>query len=216
MYHGEILVLFLIFVNDLEEVIKFKINFFADDTSLFSIVRDPALSATELNNDLDVINKWVFRWKMSFNPDPTKPAEEVLFSVKRNSHHLPPLFFNGTEVRRVSEHKHLGLIFDTKISFSAHISQISATARRGVGLIKHLRPYLPVDSLDQIYKMHARCHLDYCDFIFHLPALESNFSTDINLNYQMKSLESIQYRAALGVTGAWKGTSRDRIYEQLG
>ena len=32
----------------------------------------------------------------------------------------------------------------------------------------------------------------------------------------MKSLESIQYQAALGVTGAWKGTSRDRIYEQLG
>ena len=32
----------------------------------------------------------------------------------------------------------------------------------------------------------------------------------------MKSLESIQYQAALGVTGAWKGTSRDKIYEQIG
>ena len=27
---------------------------------------------------------------------------------------------------------------------------------------------------------------------------------------------SVQYQAALGVTGAWKGTSRDKIYDQLG
>ena len=32
----------------------------------------------------------------------------------------------------------------------------------------------------------------------------------------MNTLESIQYQATLAVTGAWKGTSRDKIYEQLG
>ena len=32
----------------------------------------------------------------------------------------------------------------------------------------------------------------------------------------MNTLESIQYQAALGVTGAWKGTNRDKIYEELG
>ena len=122
--------LFLIFVNDLEEGIKSKIKFFADDTSLFSIVRDPALSATELNHDLDVINKWAVQWKMSFNPDPTKPAEEILFSVKRNSPYDPPLFFNGIEVKRVSEQKHLGLTFDSKLSFNDHISNICNCAKR--------------------------------------------------------------------------------------
>ena len=208
--------LFLIFVNDLEEGIKSKIKFFADDTSLFSIVRDPILSASDLNHDLDLINQWARQWKMSFNPDPTKQAEEILFSVKRKSPDHPPLFFNGIEVKRVPSHKHLGLIFDPKLNFSTHINEISATARKGAGLIKHLRPYLPVKSLDQIYKMHVRSHLDYCDFIFHLPALKSNPSQDVNLNYLMDSLESLQYQAALAVTGAWKGTSRDKIYEQLG
>ena len=58
--------LFLIFVNDLEEGIKSKIK------SLFSIVRDPVMSASELNHDLDLISKWAAQWKMSFNPDPTK------------------------------------------------------------------------------------------------------------------------------------------------
>ena len=44
--------LFLIYINDLEKGIKSSVKFFADDTSLFSIVTDPTLSASELNHDL--------------------------------------------------------------------------------------------------------------------------------------------------------------------
>ena len=45
-------------INDLEEGIKSSVKFFADDTSLFSIVRDPVVAAEELNHDLDLINTW--------------------------------------------------------------------------------------------------------------------------------------------------------------
>ena len=72
--------LFLIYINDLEDGIKSKVKFFADDTSLFSIVKDPKVSAENLQHDLDKITEWAYQWKMSFNPDPTKPAEEILFS----------------------------------------------------------------------------------------------------------------------------------------
>ena len=37
-----------------------------------------------------------------------------------------------------------------------------------------------------------------------------------NLNYLMGALESIQYQAAIAVSGAWKGTSQDKIYNELG
>ena len=107
---------------------------------------------------------------MSFNPDPTKPSNEILFSHKKSIRDHQPLFFNGTEVKRVEEHKHLGLILDPKLNFAAHINEKSKKARRGIGLIKYLNFYLPTASLDQIYKMHVRLHLDYCDFIFHIPA----------------------------------------------
>ena len=70
--------LFLVFINDLEEGIISQIKFFADDTSLYSVVKDPEITASELNHDLEVINNWAKQWKMSFNPDPTKPAEEIL------------------------------------------------------------------------------------------------------------------------------------------
>ena len=46
----------------------------------FSVVRDTNLSANALNNDLLKINNWVYQWKMSFNPDPSKQTPEVNFS----------------------------------------------------------------------------------------------------------------------------------------
>ena len=101
--------LFLIYINDLENGIKSSINFFADDTSLFSVVTDPILSAAELNHDLLQIENWAFQWKMSFNPDPSKQAIEMLFSQKRKSPVHPPLFFNNLIVCKVTDHKHLGL-----------------------------------------------------------------------------------------------------------
>ena len=48
--------LFLVYINDLEEGIMSSVKFFADDTSLFSIVRDPLVSAVELNHDLALIS----------------------------------------------------------------------------------------------------------------------------------------------------------------
>ena len=74
--------LFLVCINDLERNIKSNVNFFADDTMLFSIVKSPEISACDLNGDLDVIHQWAYQWKLEFNPDPTKQAIEVLFSCK--------------------------------------------------------------------------------------------------------------------------------------
>ena len=130
--------LFLIYINDLERNIKSNVKFFADDTMLFSIVNDLKISASELNHDLKIINKWAYQWKMEFNPDPSKQATELLFSCKKNRQNHPPLFFNGTVVSKVNEQKHLGLILDTKLSFERHISEKIIKAKKGIGIIKYL------------------------------------------------------------------------------
>ena len=106
--------LFLIYINDLELNIHSQVRFFADDTMLFSIVKNPIISANELNQDLETIRQWAHQWKLEFNPDPTKQATELLFSCKNKPSAHPPLFFNGTIVTKVDEHKHLGLILDKK------------------------------------------------------------------------------------------------------
>ena len=64
--------------------------------------------------------------------------------------------------------------------------------------------------------MHVRPHLDYCDIIYHIPTIRNDFDSSQTLNYQMNALERTQYQAALAVSGAWKGTNLDKIYEELG
>ena len=98
--------------------IKSKIKYFADDTSLFSTVTDPTLTASGLNYDLKLIEQWAYLWKMSFNPDPNKQAIEVRFSHKINSPTHPPLYFNNQEVCSAAHHEHLGLILDSKLTFA--------------------------------------------------------------------------------------------------
>ena len=46
------------------------------------VVCDSNISANELNNDLQKISEWDFKWKMSFSPDLNKQAQEVIFSWK--------------------------------------------------------------------------------------------------------------------------------------
>ena len=84
---------------------KSNVKFFADDTMLFSIVKDPKISADDLNHDLDLIKRWAYQWKMVFNPDPTKQATELLFSCKKSKVEHPNIYFNGTLVTRVADHK---------------------------------------------------------------------------------------------------------------
>ena len=116
MPQGSVLgpLLFLININDLVANIKCQMKFFADDTMLFSLVRNPSISAWEFNHDLQLINNRAYQWKISFNPEPNKQAVELLFSPKHKSPIHLPIFFNGTEVTRIDEHKHLGLILEPK------------------------------------------------------------------------------------------------------
>ena len=50
------------------------------------------------NSDLSRIKQWAFRWKMSFNPDPNKQAQEVIFSRKLKKFCHPSLRFNNNNV----------------------------------------------------------------------------------------------------------------------
>ena len=65
-----------------------------------------------------------------------------------------------------------------------------------------------------MYKALVRSHLDYCDIIYHIPSVQTQFG--VTLTDLMEKAERIQYQAALAVTGAWPGSSRSKFYENLG
>ena len=179
-------------------------------------MQDPNISANELTHDLKLISLWAYQWKMSFNPHPTKQAVQILFSRKTRTSSRPKIYFNDTEVKSVHEHKHLGVTLDAKLTFASHIDEKLKKARQGLGLIRTLSRYLSMKTLEQIYKMYIRPHLDFCDVIYHVPCITNPFDSSINLNYLINTSERIQYHCALAITGAWKGSSLIKIYEELG
>ena len=200
---------FLVKINDLVDNISSDAKLFANDTSLFTVVYNEETSATVLNNDLHLIKQWAFQWKMQFNADVNKQAVEVIFSCKRNKLAHPLIFLNDIIVKQLPKHKHLGLTLDSKLTFDKHIQESIIKARKGIGVIRFMSKYLQRNVLDQLYKLYVHPPLDYCDVIYHRhdPTFKLEFT---------KKLESVQYSAALAVSGAWKGTDMDRLYEELG
>ena len=108
---------FLVYINDLTENLKCNVKLFADDTSLFTVIKNSNTAAEDMNHDLELIRQWAHDWRMSFNPDLQKQAVEIIFSRKRNKIDHPGILFNNTLVKKVEEHKHLGLVLDSKLSF---------------------------------------------------------------------------------------------------
>ena len=196
----------------MKEILNRQIKLFANDTMLFSIVKDSAISANNLNYDLDIIQQWAYQWKMEFNPDHIKQATEVLFSCKRSRPNHPQLIFNGIDVAKIKYQKRLIRDYPLKNILMKKIIK----AKRNVGILKHLSKFLPLKTLDQMYKVLVRSHLDYCDIIYHIPSHQTQAPLGVTLNSLMEKVERIQYQAALAISGAWRGSSRSKLYEELG
>ena len=136
------------------------------------------------------------------------------FFLQKNIPNHPQIFFNGTVVAKVKEQKHLGLILESNLSFGKHISEKIKKAKQHLGIIKPLSRFLPLKTLDQMSKALVRPHLDYCDVIYHIPSKQTQFGGVLNV--LMEKAEKIQYQAVLAITGAWQGSSRSKLYEELG
>ena len=162
---------------------------------------------SEVNSDPAKIKQCAFQWKMSFNPNPNKQAQEKIFSRKLKKVCCPPLRFNNNNVSQVSSQKRLGLTLDNRLTFDIieRLTNASNKINKTIGLLRKLQNILPRPALRTIYECFIRLHLGYGDIIYDLP----------NLSFHQK-LESIQYNAALALTGAIRGSSREKLYQELG
>ena len=104
-------------------------------------------------------------------------------------------------------------------------------------MIRRLYTYLSRKALLQVYKSFLRPHLDYCGVIYHSSTYDGFFyrnynserartdpvnteraRTDpVNTNFHfINKIEAVQYNAALAITGSVRGSSREKLYCELG
>ena len=194
--------LFLIFINDIVHVINnCKIRLFADDTCLFLEVDDPDTAASALNEDLEQLNQWANKWHVDFSPPKTK---EMVISRRRDSPNHPILQLAGVPIKKVTSHKHLGLILTNDLKWGEYIDEIIDKANRRLGILRSLKYKLDRYSLERIYMSFIRPLLEYGDIIWDSPA--------DNLN----RLESVQLNAARIVIGATARCSTEGLYSETG
>ena len=95
---------------------------------------------------------------------------------------------------------------DTKLNFEEHLNKVESKVNKTIGITCKLQNIFPGSALLTIYKSFIRPHLDYGDIIY---------DKAFNESFQAK-LESLQYNATLAITGAIRGSSTEKIYEELG
>ena len=98
-------VMFLIYVNDIPDIITSAAKLFADDTKIYSQINN-VKDFIALQIDLTTLDLWADRWQMKFNPTKCEVMRISHNKDKRSTRYNVP----GTVLRNVSNYKDLGVI----------------------------------------------------------------------------------------------------------
>lgn len=175
-------VLFLCFINDLPQVVEGIVKIFADDTKIYSAISDPQ-QCEKLQQDLDNLCNWSTESKLSFNASKCK----VMHIGSNNDcarYTMQDIDGNYVKVEPVASEKDLGVIFDSRLTFEEHITEIASKAHRVTGMIWRSFEFMNKDMFLNLYKSIIRPIVEYGSCVWS-PYLKKD----------IKRLEDVQRRA---------------------
>ena len=152
-------IMFIIYINDLPDVVNSYVKIFADDTKLFRIIANNE-DQQLLQSDLKALYNWSIKWQLKFNESKCK----VIHYGNRNLN--CPYTLNNIELEASSNEKDLGVTFDDKLKFSKHVSSITAKANSRLAIIKRTMNELTIEIFLPLYKSLVRPLLEYCSTIW--------------------------------------------------
>ncbi|CAG9854009.1 unnamed protein product [Phyllotreta striolata] len=94
---------------------------FADDTVFIYSEKDQETLQSKINNDLETFSSWLCANKLLLNEEKTV---YIQFNYKRRNHAQLQIVINNQEIKKVRQHKYLGLVVDEKLSWNEHIDNI--------------------------------------------------------------------------------------------
>ena len=148
-------VLFLVYINDIDEGITGIISKFADDTKIANKVASNE-QTKEMQNNLDKLSEWGQTWQMSFNENKCK----VMHIGYRNEKAQYSL--NGTQLKSVDSEVDLGVTISNNLKPSQQCSEAIKKANKIIGLIGRSFEYKSKNTILTLYTSLVRPHLEYC------------------------------------------------------
>ena len=142
--------LFLLYINDINNAITSQIKLFADDSVLYRNIHSQN-DQLILQNDLDTISSWAEKWLMELN---INKCSVLSITLKRNS-----IFHDhkilGAMLKRVTNHDHLDVTISSDLNWFWHVTKIYIKASRTFGLLK--RTLSPLLTKHEIYCLQNAC-----------------------------------------------------------
>jgi ribonuclease P/MRP protein subunit RPP40 len=148
-------VLFLIYINDLDEGVISKIGKFADDSKLGKSISSSA-DIRLLEDDLSKLEEWSVQWQMLFNVDKCS----IMHLGKSNANHLYKI---GNNMLKYSDkERDLGVIVDKTLKFSEQVNSVVCKANATLGMIRRNITCKNKFIVTRLYKALVRPKLEYC------------------------------------------------------
>ena len=148
-------ILFLIYINDLDDSITSNVLKFADDTKLFRKVNTDG-DKQHLQNDLDRLVKWFEKWQMLFNFGKCKCLHTGHGNLNVNYEMGDTVL--GTTVKE----KDLGVTISADMKVSEQCGIAASKGNQMLGLIRRNITYKGKKLIIPLYKAIVRPHLEYC------------------------------------------------------
>lgn len=200
--------LFLVYVNDAEACLSpgTEMCVYADDTTIYTVVTSHdavASQAASLQQSVVALHEWGVRWRIKFEPS---KSQIMTISHHRHHWHLPDVTFGGSVVPNSNQMKLLGVIFDSKLSFAAHIRQTALRANNRLRFLRKAARFLDRKGAATIYHGFVRPLLEYAPLVWmgaaqtHLRQLDRVQRRALHIlgpNVLLQSLEARRTVAAL-------------------
>ena len=151
--------LFLIYMNDLENSILTNLRLFADDTCI--CVNADTISNLEylINSELLRVNNWLNANKLILNALKSKAL--IIPPITRQQAPNLKITIDSCQISVVQSVKYLGIYLDNKLTFGPHISYLQSKLSRSIGIISKIKYYVPDRVLFLLYFALFHSHITY-------------------------------------------------------
>ena len=169
---------FLLFINDISQVITVNFELFADDLKIYRQIGSVG-DHVELQRNIDAVSDWAQENQLPLN---IKKSMVVSFSRKTNVSIFPYRLCSQV-IRKEQVVRDLGVLLDSKLYMTGHVESIISKARRNLGLLKWVcRPFQSIRTCTVLFKALVRCHLEYATVTWNRARLNTSNSIEVVQN----------------------------------
>ena len=173
--------LFVIFVNDMPDVVKSFLYMFAGDSKLFTRV-NATDGTSKLQDDLIALSNWTDTWQLTFNAKLCKTMHMGNNNLKTTYSLTTSAGVSLLEPTQAD--KDLGVLVDDQLTFTPHVEAAVNKANKIIGIIRVSYRHLNQISLRHLYTALVRPHLEYANVTWSPRYLKDS-----------RLLENVQHRA---------------------